>query len=269
MVIETDTSLPSPVLPNLVDLTIDYDGDGDWLQLFHGAVLGKLEAITFKSGSERVGDFLEAFEDVALAASIQDTLSEFHFYTQCSWDPNYSCLLPFAQLTVLVVESSCDSDDCSSSVDDDVVTKLAQAMPHLKTLRLGGKPCLQIPIGVTAKGLVVLAHHCLDLYTLRIHFQLASLRDPPAFNGPVSDAVSTAPRKDCALRELDVGEIEIVPRKSMLVVALTLASIFPRIKRIEYVDEDWGEVVEAISLSRKIVDRSSKEHPLAILGEPQ
>ena len=96
VVIEMDTSLPSPVLPNLADLAIDFDHDGAWLQLFHGAVLGKVEAITFKSGFERVGGFLEAFEDAALAASIQDTRWEFHSYTQCSRDPNYSSLLPFA-----------------------------------------------------------------------------------------------------------------------------------------------------------------------------
>ena len=38
---------------------------------------------------------------------------------------------------------------------------------------------------------------------------------------------------------LEVGEIEMVPQESMLAAALTLASIFPRMERMEYVDEDW------------------------------
>lgn len=45
-------------------------------------------------------------------------------------------------------------------------------------------------------------------------------------------------------------------------VAMTLIRIFPRIYYIEYVDENWGKVMDAVCLSRQIVGCSSKEYPL-------
>lgn len=60
VVMERDTPSPPLVLPNLTDLTVQYDHNDDWLQLFHGATLEKLESIKFVSRSENVGNFLEA-----------------------------------------------------------------------------------------------------------------------------------------------------------------------------------------------------------------
>jgi len=54
--------------PDLTNLVIKCDHDHDWLQAFHGAALGKLEAITFHS--EQTGDFLKVFERAALTASV-------------------------------------------------------------------------------------------------------------------------------------------------------------------------------------------------------
>ena len=62
------------------------------------------------------------------------------------------------------------------------------------------------------------------------------------------------------MRSLEVGEIP-VPEESVLTVTLTLARIFPHIKFTYYLDENWGKVMDAISLSREIVDRSSKRPP--------
>jgi len=202
-VIERDTLLPSATLPNLANLTVQGDHDNDLLRVFHGATFGRLESVTFSSGSAQIGDFLEAFERVALAASTQNTLTEFCLYASCSWHPNYLSLLPFTQLTTLFIEFLCD-DGCVSTVDDDVITNLARTMPKLETLRLGDDPCHLIPTGVTVKGLVALSHHCQDLSTLRVHFQVASLSAPP---GVGSNPRSITLRRECALKELEVGGI--------------------------------------------------------------
>ena len=61
-------------------------------------------------------------------------------------------------------------DNGRSPVDDNVVTVLAQAMPELEILRLGGMSCTS-PTGVTVDALIALASRCLHLSTLRIHFQ--------------------------------------------------------------------------------------------------
>ena len=263
VIIERDTSLPSMVLPNLTTLTIGYDSDGDWLPMFHGATLGKLEVINFCPESEQIEDPLEAFERVALATSIQNTLSQFHLYTLCSWNPNYSSLLPFTRLTEITIELSCD-DGCSSKVDDNIITDLARAMPKLKILRLGDSPCREIPIGVTVKGLVALANHCPDLSELCVHFQVDSLHEAPAIVWTSPNVGSTALRKDCALKELVVGEIPM-PEESVLMVALTLARIFPYLEYTDPVDDNWLKVVDALYLSRKIVDYSGEEHSLSTI----
>ena len=258
MVIEKGSSLPSVELPSLTNLMIKFEHDSDWMWAFHGANFGKLAAVTFHSGYQQIGDFLESFERAALTTSVQDTLSEFRLHTSCSWYPNYLSLLPFTQLMVLVIQFSC-IDGCSSTVGDDVITNLAGAMPKLEILQLGEDPCREINAGVTAKGLMILAHHCTDLRRLRIHFQVDSLRDLPAISGVTSGTKSNAPRKDCALTDLEVGEIPML-NESVSAVALTLAHIFPCMEGVECVDENWYKVMEAICVSREIIDRLGEEH---------
>ena len=256
MVIERDTPVPTAVLPNLINLVIKYDHDGDWLRVFHGATLGKLETIEFHSGSKQIGNFLEEFERVALATSTQNTLSAFYFDTSCTWNPTYSSLLPFTQLTHLCIQSSCDGG-CSSTVDDDIVADLARAMPKLKCLELGDIPCSEIPTGVTAKGLVALAYHCLDLYDLRIHFQVNSLSGLPAIDGATHNTRSATLQRGCALRNLEVGYIP-VPDELVSTVAVTLALIFPCIEFIDCYAQGWRGVMDAISHSRRIGNYPSK-----------
>ena len=262
VMIEDGTPLPSMVLPNLAELAIECDGDSDWLPMFHGATFEKLEAVAFYHESEQMGDFLEAFERVALAASIQHTLSRFYLHTLHSWNPNYSSLLPFTYLKCLKIGFSC-SDGCSSRVDDETITNLARTMPKLESLELGNSPCCEIPIGVTVKGLMVLANHCPDLNELQIHFQVASLTTPPEIHETVPHIRSTPMRRDCALRDLDVGQIPM-PEESVSIVSLTLARIFPHLELIYHVDENWEKVEGAICISRQIIDYSGKEHHLSI-----
>ena len=50
-----------------------------------------------------------------------------------------------------------------------------------------------------------------------------------------------------------------MPDDSVSVVALTLARIFPHLGYIDYVDENWEKVLDAIFISKKIVDYSGKE----------
>ena len=237
VVVERDTWPPPVVLPNLTKLVIRCDHDGDWLRIFRRATFGKLEAVTFESKSEPISDFLEAFERVALAASVHNTLSGFHLYTPRPWNPNYSSLLPFTKLTSLVIYIPC-AVGCSSSVEDGMITDLARAMPKLETLQLGGPPCREIRTGVTAKGLAILAHHCQDLAVLRVHFKVANLYAP-----------SAALRRNNVLKNLLVGAIPM-PEASVPMVALTLARIFPRIEYFGHTDGNWEKVVDTIRLYR-------------------
>ena len=244
VVIEREISLPSASLPNLIQLKITCDNEDGWPPLFHGATFGKLESVTFVLRSKQIGDFLGAFERAALSSSVQNKLSKLYLFASCSWNPDYSPLLPFTQMVVLSIYSSCRGG-CASRVDDDIIISLSRAMPKLETLGLGGEPC-HTTAGVTTKGLVALARHCPNLSTLRIHFQVASLSDPPAIPGITPNAESTASWSDCVLRDLEVGRIQ-VPKESVSIIARTLLRIFPHLGNIWFIHEGWVMVDDAIN----------------------
>ena len=247
--------LPSASLPNLTQLVIICDNQGCWPQLFHEATFGKLEFVTFYPQSEQLGDFLETFERAALSSSIQNTLSTFRVSTISARNPNYSSLLPFTQLVHLAIESSCNRG-CSSRVDDDIVISLSRAMPKLQFPRLGDPPCEESRTGATVNGLVALALHCPNLQDLCIHFQVVSLSAPPATPGIDRNTCGSWTGRGLTLI---VGGI-VLPEGSVLVVALTLLRIFPRIEYIGSLGEDerWEQVADAIQVSKKIVDCSGK-----------
>ena len=247
VVIEGSTSLPKMELPNLTRIRVKYDHNHNWLQGFRGAILGKLNSVTFDAGfpSAQIDDFLEEFQSATLTTSVQNTLSEFHLWTWHSWNPNYSSLLGFKQLTQLEIRFSCHNG-CSSRADDDIITDLAQAMPRLEVLQLGGEPC-GTPTGVTFKGLIALACRCPQLSELCIHFRADSLIDATSSGEPPSPSKHAAatPQTNCALTELYVGKNPI-PEGSALAVALILFQVFPHLLSITSKDDnrEWESVRE-------------------------
>ena len=251
-VIDRPSSIPTIILPNLTDIYITYDDGHDWLHGFRGASLGKLTTVTIFSRSSSVDGILGAFECVALTTSIPKTLSAFRVHALHPWKPSYRSLLPFTQLNHLVIDSPCKIT-CSSTIDDDTITDLAQAMPKLEVLGLGGEPC-STRAGVTAKGLVALAYYCPHLSDLTIHFQVTSL-DP----GVASVEKITTPREGCALHTLHAGWIP-VPEGSALMVALTLLHIFPRLKNLYYSDMGWEEVSDALGRSKNLARCLGEKH---------
>ena len=125
VVTERGTSLSSLTPPSLTSLLIR-QYDHDWLEMFNGATLERLETVSFSSKSEEIGHFLGAFElRTALAASVQNTLSNFSLYKRCSRNPELSSLLSFTEMkalsaSALGVRFPCDNGCSSSSrVDDD------------------------------------------------------------------------------------------------------------------------------------------------------
>ena len=250
-VIDGPILLPPMELPNLTRMDIKFYHRRGWLQGFLGASLRKLVWLSFRSESDSLSGFLEAFERVALTTSIPTTLSTFMFHTTHSWRPNYRSLLRFTHLTRLDIEFSC-TPGCSSTIDDDIVTDLARALRKLEFLSLGGPPC-GASTGVTVKGLCALAHYCPHLGYLRIHFQIPTF-DPP--ETPI--LASSKPRESCALTLLDVGHTQ-VPEESMLVVALILLRIFPDLEDISYSHIGWEKVATAIYGSKEVVSCSSKD----------
>jgi len=250
-VIRGPTSLPTIALPNLTSIYVEYDDHLDWLSGFRGATLGRLASAMFHSQSNRIGDFLGAFESAALTTSSQNTLSRLKFFTSRSWNPNYSALLSFNQLREVEIQFSCGGG-CSSKVDDDIIMSLARAMPKLEILRLGHMPC-QIPTGVTVSGLIGLARRCPHLSRLRVHFRATSLVEAVTSAATLSppDGEPFIQREGCALTDLEVGKIPI-PAQSELTVAHILLQIFPRILNVEFTNQEWKTVAETVKYFRQI-----------------
>ena len=250
VVIQEHIPLPPIKLPNLVSIYIIFDVDHSWLEAFRGAPFEKLDTVIFRSESGGTGDFLEAFERVALTTSIRYTLSTFKFSTLRAWTPNYHPLLSFNKLSSLEIYLPC-VEPCSSGVGDDVIAAIARAMPKLEVLRLGGTPC-QAVTGATVKRLIEPSSRCPRLSELRIHFQAGSLVDAarkarkPLFldDGPVDQP------EDCALKILEVGEtpIPLDSARSVPTIALFLLQIFPRIISIEFdkFNLEWEQVAETL-----------------------
>ena len=262
VVIQGHAQIPPVALPNIIMIDIQYDDHLDWLQGFRGAMLGGLEDFYFHSESEQIGDFLGEFTSMALTTSASATFSAFRFDTSQSWDPNYRSLLPFTQLKDLQIGFSCD-DHCSSRVDDAIIEDLVQAMPKLEILKLGDAPC-RARRGATVKGLVTLARGCRHLSTLCIHFQAASLGRVATGPSAPSDDETVVRQQDCALTDLEVGEIPI-SRDSVLEISMVLLQIFPRLLNIEYENERWQAVADNIELFQKIgtfVEHTGKVHLL-------
>lgn len=257
-VIMEHTSMPTVLLPSLTELDVEYYRDhADWIRAFHEAALSKLKGVSFHAKCDRIGNFLEAFQTAFNSSA--STLSTLSIFTSHSWNPSYYSLLPFKQLKELVIEFSCQ-DGCSSSVDDEIITALAQTMPKLEVLQLGEAPC-QTLSNVTIQGLITLAHRCPCLSKLRIHFQTHSLVVALASEVMLvpSDGL---PQGKCTLEILEVGEISI-PQQHALPVSFALLCIFPHLLLIEYINEEWKWVAECIRLSKivgSLVHRSGKMH---------
>ena len=233
---------------NVVDIDVGYGHDNGWLQAFRTARFGELSSITF-FGIDSPKGFLEAFERVTHTTSIATTLSRFLFFTPHGWEPNYLSLLPFTRLKQLIIEFSC-ARDCTSTVDDDIITDLARALPELEIVRFGKSPCGK-PTGITARGFTALARCCLRLSCLSIHFQVASLS-----SSNVSSGDETAiPQEECGLTELHVGYM-LLPDDSGSMVIEALTRIFPRLKFIDYSDRSWKNAVDAMMDAKGFVDHT-------------
>lgn len=262
VVLRGRTSLPTMALPNLAVIDVEYEDNPDWLEGFRGARLESLDSASFRSESRQIGDFLGKFANVAETTPALTKISVFTFITSRSWNPSYRSLLSFTRMEELTIGFSC-TGGCSSNVDDSVIVDLARAMPNLKILKLGNKPC-RTRAGVTIKGLIGLARGCSHLSELRIHFQTGSFNDTAisAQTAPLSDGEAKIRRHDCALTNLEVGDIPIQDG-DQLTVTVTLLQIFPRLSNIEPVQERWGDVLEGIKQYKRIgtlIHTTSKAH---------
>ena len=59
-------------------------------------------------------------------------------------------------------------------------------------------------------------------------------------------------RQDCALTDLEVGDLPIPAGNTVALVAVALLQIFPRLHNIEFIEEKWKDVLEFIRATRRL-----------------
>ena len=167
--------------------------------------------------------------------------------------PNYRSILRFRQLEQLTVESSC-GHDCTSTIADDIVIRLARAMPKLEYVWFGNSPC-KTPTGVTAKGF----RPSLIIFRVFLVFQVPGL-DTSEIPQVTSGGGPTIPREDCALACLRAGDTH-VPEETTLMLPKPYFASSPD-STTSYIPIRGGRRLRVQSaFPKKLADCSGKKHP--------
>ena len=147
-----------------------------------------------------------------------------------------SSLCIFQKLTHVFVDSSCSKEGgCTFLLTDDDVTRLANALPDIKNLRLGS-PCSSNPCHTTPFSLT-LSTRCLGQKTLEVHFNSTNIKRV-LFKEPQYENMRLLQRRP--LHYLTVADTPI-PTRDVDTVAIYLSRIFHDSQEIRGRQKRWAE----------------------------
>ena len=242
------------IFPSLRTLETRVDSEGGWKYLMEDTM--KLESIVLHSLTalhpEKVVDIFGFLINRGFHR-ITHRLS-FAAFEPCDLTPRIlTPLHNFGSLARLSVTSPCDPIRCKSRLTDGALAQLAEALPQLVELFLGGVPCGSPARGITLAGLHPLSVHCIHLETLQVHFSALDIpTDIP--EDALSKASDQPPLSHCPLFRLVVGELPVsASAKSPLIIAYFLRQMFPRLSKIwrTVTDSPWKEVQEHVDVFQK------------------
>ena len=164
-------------------------------------------------------------------------------------------LLGFKSLTRLSVTSSCDPARCNSRLTKEALALLAEALPRLVELFLGGAQCRSPTREVTLTDLSPLSAHCVHLETLQIHFSAVDIQTDVPDDVLSSSSEQEPPSPNHSrLFQLVVGALPVsTSEKSLLIVAYLLLQMFPKLSMLRWTVENsrWKKVQEHIDTFQK------------------
>ena len=215
----------SSIFPSLESLVLDNGVGHKWLSFLRVAL----------EGSSVDGD-LET-PDVGMRA----TLTKLHCLGGITVDSGFvSLLCIFRKLTHVFADGSCSKEDgCTFLLTDSDITKLADALPDIKSLRLGS-PCSANSCHTTAFSLLTLSTHCLKLKNLEIHFNTTKIGRYLArlFKEPQHETMRSLPR--CPLNYLAVADAPISSR-DIERTAIYVSGIFHGLQGFRGRHRKWAE----------------------------
>lgn len=206
----------------------------------------------------------ENLASILASGQLTQTLTEFLWGDPMpphELDPGMlKAFLPFTNLQVLRIDTSCETPWCEFTFDHTDVCELSSALPNLRILHLGGDPCGRSTTTVSFETLGAISKHCKHLESLRVHFNPNDIntlsRSEEVYVALEDSGVKT--HSECALKTLNVGKIRLPGEKGLLdwLVALALLEIFPSLSVIEHDRSSilWPEVERRIR-SCKVVKK--------------
>lgn len=223
----SDTVIPSyDIFPSLESLILDNGVGYKWLSF-----LGTAQ----ENGT--TGRGLGTLE-----AGIRTTLRKLCCLGGTTVDSAFiSSLCIFRRLTYVFVDGLCSKEDgCTFLLTDYDVTKLADALPDIKSLGLGS-PCIANLCHTTPLCLFILSTRCLKLKSLEIHFNTTNISHvlDQLFEEPKYERMRSLPR--CPLRYLAVADTPISWR-DIHTVAVRLSEVFHELRGLRGNRRRWIDV---------------------------
>jgi len=224
---EPPRTIPSLAFPSLEKLHLR-SGGLSWLHLLTARADGTLR------------DDLKSTA-VVMKTNIKATLKFLSFPENTPVNPTLlSSILPFRNLVALYVGNDCcdTGDICTFDLTDYDVENLADALPSIATVKLGGV-CGFNSCRTTVASLLSISTRWLALTVLEIHFNTRTIA------GDIRRLIDRGSRCDkprCELERLCVGRLPLrVPEEDIGTVAMGFADIFPRLKHFQ----SWDDICDS------------------------
>ena len=242
----SSSPLPLPLIfPPLSRFHLGGAGARSWISLFRRLASG----VPCVEGATPLSKTRESLETLNVM-EFPNPIIDFSFVSPIQIFHNLACL------NVLANCHDRDRDGpCSFKLNDDDVTKLAMALPHLTFFRLGS-PCFENTCATTIVCLLSISVHCLELKSLAIHFNTANIVEDfkSVSTDPRFERLRSLPR--CPLSRLEVWQTPLaLDEPGFETVANGMVDTFPSLEYCDGIERIWKGLSDRIGGPRENTPR--------------
>ena len=243
---ETEHGVPLPTLtfPSLESLDIHA------IHTTHSPFLGTIAGIQSKKFSKLTLEFQAAewrtlFPPMLVSlqhSGSHQTLTSLSIKPAGHFDIDAAFIRPLLFLTQMVwlyIDVACEPL-CAYKLSDEDLEELVKAMPDLKLLHLGRRPCSH-PANNSIKSLVSIAKHCRHLFELQIHTNVevvvSGVSQHGGWGGDRTSGDPPSVFAGCPVSEIVFGPCFIPnEQQGAVLFAFMLLRLFPRLNSVVVYD---------------------------------